>query len=175
MFDLFLVFLYLHVLGSVVALGPTFVFPIIGGFSAREPQHGNFALRLSLAIQSRLVVPIALSLAVTGVGLLLTASPPVSITQPWLLASIALYVVALTLSLVVSRPALVKLIALSSQGPQGPAGAPPAGAVPGGPPPGPPPVVMALIRRSQLTGTILSGLILLIVLLMVVQPVGSGA
>ena len=54
MFDLFHVLLYLHVLGSVMALGPTFAFPIIGGLSAKEPQHGSFALRLSLAIQDRL-------------------------------------------------------------------------------------------------------------------------
>ena len=68
MFDLFHVLLYLHVLGSVMALGPTFAFPIIGGLSAKEPQHGSFALRLSLAIQDRLVVPIALTLAAVPAG-----------------------------------------------------------------------------------------------------------
>jgi hypothetical protein len=174
-FDAFHVLLYLHVLGSVMALGPTFVFSIIGGLSAKEPQHGNFALRLSLAIQDRLVVPIALTLAVTGIGLFLTADPAISLAEPWLLASIALYVVAMGLSIGVARPSVIRLVALTAQPQPAPAAAAPAGAGESRPPMGPPPAVMELIRRQQLTGTTLSVLIVLILLLMVIQPGGAGA
>ena len=40
-------FLFLHVLGAIVAFGPTFAFSFIGASGGAEPQHANFATRVS--------------------------------------------------------------------------------------------------------------------------------
>jgi len=47
--------LFLHVLGAIVAFGPTFSFAIIGAAGGAEPQHANFATRVSHLVSSRLV------------------------------------------------------------------------------------------------------------------------
>ena len=47
---LFPFFLFLHVLGAIVAFGPTFAFSIIGAMGGKEPQHANFATRVSATI-----------------------------------------------------------------------------------------------------------------------------
>ena len=52
--DLFPYLLFLHVLGAVVAFGPTFAFRFIGGMGGKEPQHSNFATRVSETIAMRL-------------------------------------------------------------------------------------------------------------------------
>ena len=44
---LFPYLLFLHVLGAIVAFGPTFAFPFIGALGGAEPQHANFATRVS--------------------------------------------------------------------------------------------------------------------------------
>ena len=38
--------LFLHVLGAIVAFGPTFAFSFIGAMGGAEPQHANFATRV---------------------------------------------------------------------------------------------------------------------------------
>jgi hypothetical protein len=175
MFNLFHLFLYLHVLGMIIAFGPTWAFPIIGGLSSREPQHGNFALRLSLTLEDRLVIPLGLSLAVTGVGLIVTVSPSISITEPWLLAGIGLYLISFVLALGVMRTNLIKLVRLTSQPPPMPAGVMPSGVGAGGAPAGPPPAVLARLNLQARLGMVLTVLFLLVVLLMVFQPGGASA
>ncbi len=49
--------LFLHVLGAIVAFGPTFAFSFIGAMGGAEPQHANFATRVSLTISSQARVP----------------------------------------------------------------------------------------------------------------------
>ena len=53
-------FLFLHILGAIVAFGPTFTFPIIGAMGGREPMHANFATRISYRISERVVLPLAI-------------------------------------------------------------------------------------------------------------------
>ena len=45
--SLFQALLFAHVLGAIIAFGPTFSSPIIGRMGARERVHGNFAMRVS--------------------------------------------------------------------------------------------------------------------------------
>ena len=45
--------LFLHVLGAIIAFGPTFAFPIIGAMGGAEPQHANFATRVTARISER--------------------------------------------------------------------------------------------------------------------------
>ncbi len=142
-------FLFLHVLGAVIAFGPGFTFPIIGGMGGAEPMHGNFATRISLAISTQRVVPVALTMPITGIGLIWSAG-------------IVLYVVALTYSLAVQLPTVRRIVALTA--------GPPPGAPPGPPPSGPPPGLMDAVRQVQRGGLFVSGLVVVIVLLMAVKP-----
>jgi uncharacterized membrane protein len=153
------IFLILHILGAIVAFGPSFSLPILGRMVGAEPQHGNFGLRAALRTTDRIVIPFALSMPVTGIGLIWAAGW--DLTAPasrWLLLAIAVYVVALSIALLLQRPTVKRLVDLTSSPP--PAGSPP------GPPPGVPEAA-ALVRRN---GLILQILIVVIVILMVTKP-----
>jgi uncharacterized membrane protein len=170
--NLFPWFLFAHVLGAVIAFGPTFSFAIIGRLGAQERQHGNFATRLSLTLSRVQVVPFAILQGVTGVALIVTGNIDV-LGTPWLLVSIALYLVALGYAIFVQTPTVRRVIAMTSGGPPPSAapGGPPPSAAPGGPPAGgPPPELMQLVRRVQLGGLFLMALVVSIVFLMVTKP-----
>ena len=59
--------LFLHVMGAIIAFGPTFAYSIMGAMAGREPQHANFSARQTAAIGSKLVYPLAIFQGVTGV------------------------------------------------------------------------------------------------------------
>lgn len=180
--DLFPWFLFAHVLGAIIAFGPSFSFAIIGRVGAMEREHSNFATRLSSTLSRIQVVPFAILQGITGVALIITRNIDV-MRVPWLTIAIALYLVALGYALFVQTPTVKKVIAMTSGGPPPGAAGAPAGA-PGGPPGngaggqpaggppagGPPPALMALIRRIQLGGLFLMALIVSITFLMVVKP-----
>jgi uncharacterized membrane protein len=157
------IFLFLHVLGAIVAFGPTFVFPVIGRVAAREPRFGPAIITANIAIEKGLIIPVGLFQAVTGLGLILTVGfNPFDSATHWLLAGIILYILAFTILFTVQYPTGEKLLHMVQSAPAGP---PPAGA-----PAGPPPAMMALIKRSQQTGMVLSVLLVLIVFCMAVKP-----
>jgi uncharacterized membrane protein len=151
------IFLFLHVMGAIIAFGPTYSFPLIGGLAAKEPQHANFAARVSDRIADMRVVPLAVVQGITGLVLIyLTGFNP--FTQLWLGAGIVIYVIALSYALFIQRPVSKQVVALS--------GTPP----PPGAAPGPPPELAAAIRKAQQGGMFLGIMILLIVILMVTKP-----
>jgi hypothetical protein len=147
--------LYLHVLGAIVAFGPTFAFPIYGAAGGREPQHANFMVRATHLVASRLVVPLALLQGVTGVGLILAFQFDLLNTR-WLLSAIVLYLIALYVAIGLNLPNASRIIELTS--------APPA---PGS---GPSPELLSRIAATRRYGIALSILIVVIVSLMVVKP-----
>lgn len=154
--------LLLHVLGAVVAFGPTFSFSLIGAMAGREPQHANFATRMTRAVSDRLVIPVALTMPITGVGLILVAGINLAAPQyRWLGVAIVVYVVILGYSVLVQRRTVGQLIELTS--PPAPAGAS-----------GPPPEVPAVVRRIQLGGMFTAAGIVVILFLMVVKPAFGG-
>ena len=91
-------FLFLHVMGAILAFGPTFAYSIMGSMAGKEPQHANFSSRQVEAIGNKLVYPLAIFQGITGV-LLLIALQIQPQTQPWLVAGIILYLVAITYAL----------------------------------------------------------------------------
>lgn len=156
-------FLFLHVLGAIVAFGPSFSFPIIGAMGAADRAHGNFATRVGLAISTKRVVPVALTMPVTGIGLIWSAGIDPFIRETrWLLLGILIYVVLFTFSVAVQIPTTRRIIEMTS--------GPPPEAPPGSAPSGPPPALMALVHRAQRGGLFLSVMIAVIVFLMVVKP-----
>ena len=156
--DLFPWLLLLHVLGAIVAFGPTFAFPIIGAMGGKEPQHANFATRVSSTIGNRLVEPLAIFQGITGVLLILSTGRNLLDRGSWWLdIGIVLYLVALAFSILVQNRTVGRIIAMTSA-------PPPPGAS------GPPPELALLVRRVQLGGMFTAILLVAIVALMVLKP-----
>ena len=153
--------LLLHVLGAIVAFGPTFSFSIIGAMGGREPMHANFATRVTYAISHRVTWPLALVQGVTGVILIFLAN--VDLTKAlWLDVAIVLYLFALGYSYFVQTPRVVKAIEMTSTPPPPPA--------PGAAPAGPPPALLALVKGIQQGGMVTGITLVLIIALMVMKP-----
>ena len=71
------IFLFLHVMGAIVAFGPNYSFPIIGAMAGKEPQHANFASRVNEAITNQRIIPLAIFQGITGLVLIwLTGMKP---------------------------------------------------------------------------------------------------
>ena len=150
--------LFLHVLGAILAFGPTFAFSFMGAMAAKEPQHANFSARQSALVSNRLVYPFAILQGITGLLIIWAASYPVTST-PWLLIAIVLYLFMVGYGLTVQRSALHRLIELTSTPP------------PPGTPPGPPPAeLISVAQRVRRGGMLLGTLVVVIVFLMVVKP-----
>lgn len=147
--------LFLHVLGAIVAFGFGFYAPVFGAAAAREPQHGNWYMRASKRVSDMILIPVAISMFITGTLLVVETGGFRRFEEPWLAISFVLYVVALLIVFLGQRPGLKKLIALTSA-PPGPGG--PAAEVP------------ALLARLRLFGFVLLGLVIAIVALMVWKP-----
>ena len=155
--DLFVILLFLHVLGAIVAFGPGFASMVVGPMVAKEPQYANFYARSQALAARRLVTPISITLAITGIGMILVRGwANITGGTHWLEAAILLYVIAVVLSMAVLAPASRKLVALTSQ--------PPA---PGA---GPSPEAMAAAGRVRMAGIALSVLVVVITFLMIAKP-----
>lgn len=150
--------LFLHVLGAIVAFGPTFAFSFIGAMGGAEPQHANFATRVSHTISARLLFPIGITLPITGAGLIAVRQVnPFDRPNWWLAVAIVLYIVAFGYSYFGQRKLVERVIEITST--PSPPGAG-----------GPPPELMSLVKRIQRGGMVLGVLLVLIVFLMVVKP-----
>ena len=115
---LFPYILFLHVLGAIAAFGPTFAFPIIGAMGGKEPQHANFATRVSATISDRLVIPLAILQGVTGVLLIwISGRDLLDPGSRWLVLAIVLYVIAIGFSLSIQKRHVERIIELTSTPP----------------------------------------------------------
>lgn len=159
---LFSVLLFTHVLGAIIAFGPTFSSPIIGRMGAQERAHGNFAMRVSRQLARVQIVPLAIVQGITGLGLIIVGNIDLAKAM-WLMISIVLYLIAIGFAIFVQTPLAIRIIAMTTP----PPGAPP----PSGPPAGgPPPELAGLIKRVKRGGILLIVLVTAIVFLMVVKP-----
>jgi hypothetical protein len=156
---MFQIILFLHVMGAILAFGPTYAYSIIGAAGGREPQHANFATRVSDKIGTTLVYPLAIVQGITGVLLILIGNVNL-FASTWLLIAIVLYVAALAYAFTIQRDAVHRVIELTTM----PAGGPPPGA-----PAGPPPGLREAVRKVQLGGMGLGITIAIIVFLMVTK------
>ena len=149
------VFLFLHVMGAIIAFGPTYAFPIIGAMGGKEPQHANFATRVTETIVEQRVLPLAIFQGITGVALILVTG--INLATPWLLIGIVLYLIVLGFNYFIGTPRVKKIIEMTSA-------PPPPGAS------GPPPELLALIKQVQRGGMFSGLMVLVIVILMVTKP-----
>ncbi|HTK45612.1 MAG TPA: DUF2269 family protein [Patescibacteria group bacterium] len=165
--NLFPWFLFVHILGAIIAFGASFsAFPLLGAMSGKEPAHANFGSRVSVAVSERIVRPMAILQGLTGLGLIWTASIDLTKTL-WLDVAIVLYLIALGYALFVQIPVGRRLVELTSGGPPP---APPAGSGVPAAPVGPPPELLTAAGKARQGGMILAILITVIVFLMVVKP-----
>src|ERR1700680_361622 len=155
-----LFWLFLHILAAVIAFGPLFVFPIIGTLAARSPQNMRFAVELDHRISTRLVIPVSLTMLISGSGLIWTTNINFFRTI-YLIAAVALYFVALIISLMVLVPTTKQLLRIAEHIPAAPLAGDSL-----------PPQVQALVRRTQMFGGLDMVLFLVIIFLMIVQPGG---
>lgn len=147
--------LFLHILAAIVAFGFGFYAPIMGAMAAKEPQHGNFMLRVMKRISDYVVIPVAISMAITGTLIVTETGGTERFQEAWLAIAIVIYIAAILTVLFVQRPMVGKLIELTS-GPPGPDG--------------PPAEVPQLAQRSRVVGLGLLVAIAVIVWLMVSKP-----
>lgn len=176
-------FLTIHVLTAIVAFGPTFVLSIIARMAAEEPQHGLFALQLTERIERRVVIPLALTMPVSG--LLLVWSEGINLASThWLLTAIVLYVVAITFSIRIQLRTVDRMVEIATgmmasrtvlaAGPGAELAMPVAAARtgPAGPasPASPAAEMAALGARAQKGGIFLAIMVVLIVSLMAGKP-----
>jgi len=150
--------MFLHVGAAIIAFGPTFAFPILGAMGGKEPMFANFATRASEAIEKKLVLPFALSMPVSGIGLIWFADVDLLSTRSaWLSVGIVVYTAAILFVLRVQVPAVEKVVELTSRPPDPGAGGPPA-------------ELLATIRKVQQGGMLLTVAIVVLVFLMVFKP-----
>jgi hypothetical protein len=150
--------LFLHVLGAIVAFGPTFAFSIVGAMGGAEPQHANFATRITDAITSKRVLPVGFTLPITGLAMLAVVGiNPLERERWWLALGIVLYLIVYGYGFFVQHPLVERIVQMTSS-------PPPPGAS------GPPPELMGLIKRVQRGGIGMGLLLVTIVFLMVVKP-----
>jgi uncharacterized membrane protein len=161
MWSWFTFFLILHILGALVAFGPTFAFGLIAAKAQKEPQYGLFATEVISTITKRMTEPVAVLVPLFGTGLIYTAPGNINLWKSeWLLISIVLYIIAFSFSLFVQSPTAGRMIAALRAMPPGP---PPPGAAP-------PPEIAALGKRLQVGGIFLVSLVVVILVLMIWRP-----
>jgi uncharacterized membrane protein len=148
--------LFLHILGAIAAFGFGFYAPVFGMATAREPQHGNWYMRASKRVSNAVLIPVAISMFITGTLLVMERGGMRRFEELWLSVALLLYITALLIVFLLQRPALDKVIALTEQPPG-----------PGGPPVG----LAENVRKMQRYGMILLVLTIAIVALMVWKPV----
>jgi hypothetical protein len=155
------IFLYLHIGGAIVAFGPTIALPFMAAKAAKEPIHGNFVLRVTEFLVSRVVEPGAGFVFLMGVGLIWTRewNP---FTTLWLSLAIILFLITISFSLFVQAPVVKRMIGLTSGPPPAPAEGAPAG---------PPPEFIALSKRAAMGGQFMLLMLFSMLFLMVFKPI----
>jgi hypothetical protein len=106
----FPILLAVHITLAVALLLPSVLLPFLLRRSSGEPGALTRAL---MSVQSTGTLIIAGGLAVTGAAMLWILGPGL-LTQPWLVAALALYAINLVVAAFVSRPNLRRLVGLGA-------------------------------------------------------------
>lgn len=113
---LFPLFLFLHLLGVMVGLGPTFVFSRMMSTAAKEPAHIRFTSKLVRSISSGWSHPLAGLVLLSGFGMIWSISYPV-LQTPWLVLSIVLFIPSWLYAALVQNRDIGRVLELTANGP----------------------------------------------------------
>ncbi|MCB1017122.1 MAG: DUF2269 family protein [Acidimicrobiales bacterium] len=143
--NLYRALVLLHILAVIVGFGSTFVYPLLGNYASKHPGlEGKGISNANLEAGKRLTEPAIYAAGVFGVLLVIVG--PFEWEDPWVGASLVLYVAALLFSIFVHQPNLRRMDALVNELAAMAAGGPPAGGPPAG---GPPPQAVELEQRGK--------------------------
>lgn len=112
----FPVLLVVHVALAISLLAPSLLLPFLLRGEAAAGGEPGAVTRLLMTIQGTGSVLIAVGLAATGAGLVISIGTSV-IRQPWLLLALAVYAANLLTAAFISRPNLRRLMRLSDSSP----------------------------------------------------------
>jgi Predicted integral membrane protein (DUF2269) len=163
MWSWFTFYLIVHILGVIIAFGPSFAFPFMGAMLEKHPEAALYMAEVTDVIERRMVLPVAVIVPLAGTGMIYTAHIDLWHSE-WLLISIVLYAAAFFFALFVQLRNGTRLVHLLRSMPPGP---PPEGAT------GPPPEIAALAKRLQIGGMYLTASVVVITILMIWQPGGA--
>ena len=104
----------LHVVGAVFIVGPMAILPMTG---LRAIRSGNQAQAATLSRTTFIFTLISLLVVVFGFGVMGMSDPKynLSVTTPWILISLILYVIAAALLLAVTVPAMRRAAAAGAK------------------------------------------------------------
>lgn len=109
------VFLFLHVLGAIAAVGPTITYALWARLGERAgPGQRAFAINGISWVDSHLATPAFMTQAVTGIVLILLLEISFLHTA-WLLTGVIIYVVVTVLAVTVLTPLVKRQIELADQ------------------------------------------------------------
>ncbi len=148
--------LLIHVGGAIMGFGPTFAFAVLGPAAGKAGPNGGASILEAMAtIEKRFVLPVAIvTQPLSGIALIFVAGFATDFFRHyWLVAGIALYVVAFYVAVFQQLPAVERMVVLARSGP-------------------PTPEFLALARRTQRAGPVITALLGLIIVLMVTKPLG---
>lgn len=141
---------FVHVVLAIVAVGANITYGVWLSRAGREPGHLAFALRGIKVLDDRFANPAYVLLLITGLAMVHFGK--LSLTTPWLLVSLILYIVMIGVGFLGYTPLLRKQIAvLEASGPTSPE-------------------FRALSARGQRLGIMLAVLVIAIVFLMTTKP-----
>jgi Predicted integral membrane protein (DUF2269) len=162
----FIFFLVMHILGVILAFGPNIVMiPLIATMGRKYPRYSAFAAEIIHVFEVRVAIPVAVLIALFGVGLIYTADIDLWKSE-WLVLSIVLYIGAFFFASTIQIRNSGRFVELLQSMPP-----PPEPGVPPGPEvSGPPPEVAALARKLQLGGMYLTFSVIAILVLMIWRP-----
>ncbi len=148
--------LLVHVLGAIAGFGPAFAFSVLGPMAGKAGPQGGIALMEGMvAIERRLIVPIAVAVQpLSGLALIFLAGyNNAFFSHYWLWIAIVIYIATFYTAVLVQTPLIEKMIGMAKAGP-------------------PTPEFMAIARRTQVLGPLTTVALVVIIILMVTKPGG---
>ncbi len=148
--------LLVHALGAIAGFGPVFAFSVLGPMAGKAGPQGGIALMEGMvAIERRLIVPIAVAVQpLSGLALIFLAGyNNAFFSHYWLWIAILIYIATFYTAVLVQTPLIEKMIRMAKAGP-------------------PTPEFMAIARRTQVLGPLTTVALVVIIVLMVTKPGG---
>jgi uncharacterized membrane protein len=109
----YLIIKWVHVLAAILAIGTNATYGLLLLRASRDAQNVGFSLRAIKSVNDRMANPAYGLLLILGVAMILIGK--ISITTPWLMTAVALYVILLLIGWLGYTPTLRQRIEMLDQ------------------------------------------------------------